>query len=325
MDGEGLTRLLEERASTALRFEVFVPKPGNVSRNQDLADKTYDDFIGAIDVLGPYLGQLASSDLTGECIARASSAMMSSAGQNTHLGSIILLAPLLRGSFIALRDEAEPVLSGISPEVLRNYLSNVVDGMGPTDVRAFIEAVRQIGPPLPPVDRYDLTGPEFNEVIDIGMRDFMRSGSPDPGQIVNTISREYVTDLEITFEQLLPAFLGYVERWTIDIALRAVFIDALSIVPDALIHAKFGEETARSVSSLAGGIRSAGNVMTEEGAGLEDDLNKQLVMSGMNPGTTADLTVSVLFVSIMVDPGNGDLMSKLMDGAEPSGSFVKGA
>jgi triphosphoribosyl-dephospho-CoA synthase len=71
------------------------------------------------------------------------------------------------------------------------------------------------------------------------------------------------------------------------------YLEALTEVPDSLVQAKFGIETAREVS------RRAGQALldpTLEQAGL---LDLSLLERDINPGSTADLIAASLFIALL--------------------------
>jgi triphosphoribosyl-dephospho-CoA synthase len=118
----------------------------------------------------------------------------------------------------------------------------------------------------------------------------------------DTIASEYVTDHAVTFELGLPALadsLGDGLRPRDAIVELALCL--LAAVPDTLIARKRGAEAAGRVSAGArrvlavGGVRNAGGwtALAEFDASLREDGN------ALNPGTTADLVTSVLFVALL--------------------------
>jgi triphosphoribosyl-dephospho-CoA synthase len=118
----------------------------------------------------------------------------------------------------------------------------------------------------------------------------------------DTIASEYVTDHAVTFELGLPALADSLGD---GLGLRDAIVELalclLAAVPDTLIARKRGAQAAGRVSAgarrvlAAGGVRNAGGrtALAEFDASLRRDGN------ALNPGTTADLVTSVLFVALL--------------------------
>jgi len=118
----------------------------------------------------------------------------------------------------------------------------------------------------------------------------------------DAIAREYVSDFALTFETGVPAVLDARRGglpWT-DAAVEA-YLRLLETAPDTHIARKLGTAEAAAVSRRASAVRAAGATQSNLGrkalaaldAELRDPRNRR------NPGTTADLTCSSLFVVIL--------------------------
>jgi triphosphoribosyl-dephospho-CoA synthase len=112
------------------------------------------------------------------------------------------------------------------------------------------------------------------------------------------IAHQYVTDfgdiLDRADGMLAPALLRWSEpRW----ATLAVYLDFLSAYPDSHVVREHGMAAAEQVRLAATAFHRR-LLAAERPAALTDDLlgwDKVLKDAGLNPGTSADLTVATLF------------------------------
>jgi triphosphoribosyl-dephospho-CoA synthase len=93
------------------------------------------------------------------------------------------------------------------------------------------------------------------------------------------------------------------ERWTEPSwAVTRVYLGFLAHLPDTLIERKFGTRTAALVREEAGPIEAsftecpAPEAMTAPLAAFDQALKER----GLNPGTSADLTVATLFAAALM-------------------------
>ena len=114
------------------------------------------------------------------------------------------------------------------------------------------------------------------------------------------IARQYVTAYEDIFSLGLPALAAARQRrsdarWST----LAVYLTFLAEMPDTHIARKFDAATAEAVRREAAGWRDAFAAARDPEA-LADGLlswDGALKSRGINPGTSADLTVATLFAS----------------------------
>jgi triphosphoribosyl-dephospho-CoA synthase len=69
-----------------------------------------------------------------------------------------------------------------------------------------------------------------------------------------------------------------------------LFLRLLSEAPDTLVAKKFGSKVAHVVSAKATDALKHGNI---------ENLDKELISRRINPGTTADLVIGSLFVTLL--------------------------
>src|SRR2546428_3471544 len=82
-------------AQLACLLEASAPKPGNVSPFASFRDATYEDFLASAAAIGPAL-LMAGERSLGTTIRAGVEATARWGPSNTHLGLVLLLAPLAR-------------------------------------------------------------------------------------------------------------------------------------------------------------------------------------------------------------------------------------
>jgi triphosphoribosyl-dephospho-CoA synthase len=112
------------------------------------------------------------------------------------------------------------------------------------------------------------------------------------------IARQYVSDFEDVFERGEPTLQAALERsdepkW----ATLAVYLEFLSAFPDSHIVRKHGTATAEDICRTAARYHERMRSAEIPAALLSDLLTWDTLLKerGINPGTSADLTVATLF------------------------------
>jgi triphosphoribosyl-dephospho-CoA synthase len=263
-------------ATAACLLELSAPKPGNVSREADFDDTTFEDFLLSAAAVGPVLAGARSRGV-GATILEAIRATRRHVESNTNLGMVLLLAPLASAA------------AGTG-STLRDRLSSVLGGLSLEDARLAYEAIRLADPGgLGQAEAQDVA-----EEPSLTLREAMVLAAAD-----DTVAREYATDYDVTFRLTAPALRGAREgglRWPE--AILEAYLRVLANVPDTLIARKQGTNAARAVSLRAAEVLadSAPGSPARDRAVMA--LDEQLRGSGnpLNPGTTADLIAAGLFV-----------------------------
>lgn len=269
-----------QAAQIACLIEVSASKPGNVSRLYDFHDMRMEDFLLSAAAIGPAMRQ-AGQVSVGETILRAIQDTKRLVRANTNLGIVLLLAPLARAAL------------GFGEGALRDRLSVVLSELTVDDARLAYRAIRLASPGgLGRVDRGDVWAEP-----DVTLRQAMALAADR-----DAVAREYVTDYAITFEQTVPILRQCLQDCpTITDATVQTALTLLTQVPDTLIIRKLGWDAAVEVSRRAEEVLRQGGVLTERGraalahfdTSLRDATNK------LNPGTTADLVTTALFVLLL--------------------------
>jgi triphosphoribosyl-dephospho-CoA synthase len=263
----------------ACLLEVSAPKPGNVSPERHFHDTRYEDFLASAVAIGPALAQAGAQPL-GKTIRQAVEDTLWWTRSNTNLGIVLLLAPLAKAALAAggsLRERLQKVLAE----------TTVADA---AEVYAAIRRARPGG--LGESAAQDVAGtPSVNLRTAMGLA---------AGR--DTIAREYITDFALTFETGVPALLQARREglaWTE--AAVETYLTLLEVAPDTHIARKLGPDEAAMVSRRAREVRAAGATRSPAGQRALAELDRELrdARNRRNPGTTADLTCSALFVVIL--------------------------
>jgi len=277
-----------EKAVAAMLLELVSPKPGNVSRFQDLSELGLDQFLASVASLAIPFHEIASGKVAvGEGVLNAVQRMSEAqGGGNTHLGAILLIAPMAAAA------------TARTPEDIQSSLKGVLEGLTPGDGHYLHDAIAMVHPALPPVKEFDVYGTPAEMFENVSVLEWM-AGGVEPGTQPNSIAREYVTNFEFTFERSHPFLHETLERASLEDAITHCFLWILSEQTDTLLIARHGKEEAEKVTALVKEIMEAGGYLTDEGQKMAAGLNSELVERGMNPGTSADLVTAAIYVELL--------------------------
>ena len=254
--------------------ELDAPKPGNVHVFASGHRMTASEFVRSAEAAAAPLS--ATEARVGARILGAVDATLAAVGTNTNLGIILLCAPLA-----ATADVTSPAL--------RAALAQVLDGLDTQDAELAFRAIAQAGPAgLGRAERYDVFEPAT-----VTLKQAMAEASDR-----DRIARQYACGFDDVFELGEPVLETALSRsahrkW----ATLAVYLAFLSAFPDSHIVRKHGLGTAEDICRAA--LPFHGRMQSgEDPAALLADLlafDSLLKARGVNPGTSADLTVATLF------------------------------
>jgi len=269
-----------QAAQIACLIEVSASKPGNVSRLYDFHDMRMEDFLLSAAAIGPAIRQAGQASV-GETVLRAIQDTKRLVRANTNLGIVLLMAPLARAAMAP------------GSGTLRQRLSNVLAGLTVEDARLAYRAIRLASPGgLGRVDRGDVSAEP-----DVTLRQAMSLAADR-----DSVAREYVTDYAITFQQTVPVLRDCLQTCpSLTDATVQTALTLLTQVPDTLIIRKLGLDAAREVSRQAEEVLRQGGVLTERGRAALAHFDNSLrdATNSLNPGTTADLVTTALFVLLL--------------------------
>jgi triphosphoribosyl-dephospho-CoA synthase len=256
--------------------ELDAPKPGNVHRFAPGHRMDVADFIRSAEASAAPIA--ARGARVGIRVRAAVDATLSAVRQNTNLGIILLCAPL------AAAAEAPDA-------ALRPALARVLDGLDRADAHDVFAAIIAANPGgLGRAPRHDVNAPAAGT-----LREAMAEAADR-----DRIARQYVTAYEDVFSLGLPALATARRRhgdsrWST----LAVYLTFLAAMPDTHVVRKFDLGTAEAVRRDAADWRDAFAAARDPEEISESllDWDAALKSRGINPGTSADLTVATLFAS----------------------------
>jgi len=272
-------------AQLAMILEVSAtPKPGNIDRDHNYTDTRFEHFLASAVGVYPILEKAASSK-TGIGKLIYDSVVESSkwqSGGNTHFGAFILLIPLVMAGGRCENTKC------LEEEVSRVVRETTVD-----DAVEFYRAFAMAGVKVKSVADLDLTDTDSIEKIKaqgLTLFDMMEiSASYD------MIAEEWVNGFEKTF-QCSSLIQQKIKKYGINDAVVLTFMELLSRNKDTFIRTKFDIKKAEEVSMRAKIILQKGD-MTRIRNGI-CQFDEELLKEGVNPGSTADIIIAGLFVSL---------------------------
>ena len=295
----------------AILLEISAyPKPGNVHRTSDFQKTVYEHFLASAVALTPHfagaadqgvkvfksnveLSKLGVGGIIKEAVADINAWQH---GGNTLLGSVILLIPMATAAGLTLANARSFSIGG-----LRRNLKRVVKATSADDAVNLYEAIALARPGgLGKSPQLDVTNLKSRkEILDrqMSLFDVFRISAP-----WDSISKEWVTDYHVTFDIGYRFFLQQLkETEDINKATVHTYLKILSEVPDTLIQRKAGADKSKWVSNQAEQILRIGGLNTSQGRRRLRELDHRLHDADhkLNPGTTADLTSTVLAVAIL--------------------------
>jgi triphosphoribosyl-dephospho-CoA synthase len=261
----------------ACRLDVQAAKPGNVSIASPGHGMRAADFLASADAIAGPLAAPARG--VGERIADAVDAAWERVGMNTNLGIVLLAAPL-----------AHAALTARPGETFQSATARVLAELDTEDaVHAFRAIVRANPAGLGEAERCDVRSPVATSLLEA-----MRTAAHR-----DTIARQYANGFGDVFRFGVPRLLaalnrsGSMERATVD-----CYLAWLARFPDTHIARKHGAALARQVSIEAGHIGVT--LSLDDWSAAQGRLrawDASLKVRGINPGTSADLTVASLIAA----------------------------
>ena len=269
-------------------LDVAVRKPGNVSLTSAGHRMQAQQFIASAQAAADPLFRRGAR--VGERIEAAMDATWRAVGCNTNLGILLLCAP------IAMAIEREGAGSGAAS--LRTAIESVLATLDLADARAAYRAIAQANPGgLGSAPEQDV-----HATPTLGLREAMALAA---GR--DSIARQYASGHADLFERGLAALpLGFVlmegaagEPPTADAAaaVQRVYLGFLRAMADSHIVRKHGEAVAHTVMTAA---QAWDGVTAPDRDPAFAAWDESLKLQGINPGTSADLTVATLLLAGML-------------------------
>lgn len=276
----------------ACTLDVAVPKPGNVSFASPGHGMTATQFIASAQAAATLLCEPGAT--VGRRIEGAVRASWAAAGCNTNLGIVLLCAPIAAAR--------EACATPASATAMQDMLHRVTQGLTVDDASKAYRAIAHANPGgLGRAPHQDVAAEPS-----IDLRAAMALAADR-----DRIARQYEQGFGELFGLGLPAFLRGLGQG-LSAAVLGTYLHWLASGPDSHIVRKHGAELAQTVTAQAAVLcvewLAQGSPARSSALSSWDT---QLKTRGINPGTSADLTVATLFVAACLDPS---LVSRSIDG-----------
>ncbi len=266
---------VEQAYLNACLAELEALKPGNVHIFADGHGMQVQDFINSAEASAPVLcnDEQFGSRTLGQRILAALEVTYAAVSCNTNLGIILLAAPVVQA---ALQYPKLP---------LQTALQQVLQETTVDDAAHVYAGIRLVNP----AGMGQRSEHDVSQAPQITLLAAMQLAA---GQ--DMVARQYVEGYAQIWTQALPLYVHGIARWQRPAwALTAVYLYWLSSVPDSHIARKYGEAAALNVQQAARqhveAFMALDNPKNYLPALLQWD--QSLKQQGINPGTSADLTV----------------------------------
>lgn len=269
---------LAQALRAACETEIRALKPGNVGLHGAGHGMTADDFLASAEAIAEPLAMRGRT--VGRRILAAVEATRRVVPCNTNLGIVLLCAPL-----------AHAALQSKGAFPLRLELERVLAELDVADAELAFAAIRLANPGgLGEAPRHDV-----RQTPRVSLLEAMREAAQR-----DSIARQYVNGFADIFDIGIGFYRQCRARWRSDEwATAAVYLRFMGRWPDSHVRRKHGEAQARSLSREAAAV-SAELQRTARPEQLRPRLlewDAQLKRQGINPGTSADLSVASLFAA----------------------------
>lgn len=259
----------------ACETELLAYKPGNVSIYSEAHDMSCEDFrasasASALPLCDPRLS-------LGEKIYRAIEATRRVVACNTNLGIVLLSAPLLQACQLAKPGQT-----------LQDSLRGVLANTTVEDAHWVYQAIRLAAP----AGLGDAEEADVKETPQICLLEAMCLA-----QGRDRVARQYATGYQDVIESAIPQYDKAMTKWGSEVwAALAVFVELLGKFPDSHIERKFGQGFNGFIVDK---MSQVGEFLDrsfepEKALPLLGNVDAEFKAKGLNPGTTADLTVTTL-------------------------------
>jgi len=272
---------LEALFREACEIELQAFKPGNVSVYADGHDMTVADFRLSAEVSAGPLCNPAYS--LGEKIYYAVKATREAVGCNTNLGILLLCAPLVQAAY-QLQDGT-----------LRQALGRVLESTTIDDADWVFRAITLAAPG----GLGNASEQDVHQKAGVNLLEAMRlAASRD--RIALQYSSNYQDIFDFSTKLYYNVISGRIGRnW----AALLVYAGLLSRFPDSHIERKYGDQYTGMVKARMAELGDAllQAESPEQMLPLLYRIDQEFKSKGINPGTTADLTVATLFTVLLED------------------------
>ena len=275
--------LIRAAFKSACIAEIKALKPGNVHIFSNGHGMTVEDFMVSAKISAEEISAIGIS--LGERIFNSVSKTVEQVGCNTNLGIILLCAPISQALF-----SKQGV---INIKNIQNSLNGLLADLSVEDTKLTYKAIRLASPGgLGKKDKYDIQQDPNTSLLKIMQH----------AEKYDRIAYQYTHKFKDIFNFGVPIIkkkLG--EKLGLRWSATVVYIAFLAHLIDTHIVRKFSEKTAINVSKEAKILEKLvrKTKKPEEIIPKLIKFDKKLKKNGINPGTSADLTVASLFVTLL--------------------------
>lgn len=254
----------------ACRVELQALKPGNVHVHAAGHGMTVAHFLASAEASAPHIAGAGAR--VGARILNAVTATRAVCGQNTNLGILLLAAPLA-----AATEVGGDAARGLTTVLERLTVADAVDAYA---------AIRLAAPGgLGRSDRHDVA-----DEPEVTLLEAMRAAA-DRDRVAAQYANGFADVLGLGVPRLRKCrAAGWPEPW----AITGTYLVFLASFPDTHVARKHGspvaDEVRRRAESLDAALLAAPAPDRLEAELIE--LDAELKRAGINPGTSADLTVA---------------------------------
>lgn len=264
--------------------ELQALKPGNVHIFADGHRMVLADFVKSAEASAKAIAQ---ENLTvGARIFNAVSATQNAVGMNTNLGIILLCAPLIQAAYLRNADAHD-----VNQIPFEKYLQNVLSNLTVADAALAAQAIVLANPAgLSQANQHDV-----HATPAVTLLEMMRYAKN-----TDRIAYQYAHGFADIFGEGLTSYQEAMRLWENHAwATTWVYVNFLAAFEDTHITRKLGQVAAKTVRQDAAALKekilASGHPKLEKKRLLDWDAS--LKQRGINPGTSADLTVATLFVN----------------------------
>jgi triphosphoribosyl-dephospho-CoA synthase len=181
---------------------------------------------------------------------------------------------------------AATLSSGI--EGLRKNVGKVVKNTTVFDALQFYKAFSRVNVRVGKTETLDVRDPASLDVIekeDLTLYNIMEISTPN-----DTLAREWTEGFPRAFRGAEILQKRFKSGHSLNDSIVHTFLSLLGDIPDTLIEKKFGKALAEEVSSMSKQVLISGKLA---------EFDEYLLGKEINPGTTADLIIASLFITLL--------------------------
>ncbi|WP_292466804.1 triphosphoribosyl-dephospho-CoA synthase [Methanolobus sp.] len=299
-----LSSYIARCAQLAMCMEVSAsPKPGNIDRHDNYADTRYEHFLTSASSVYPVVEEASSHEKgVGQFIKKAVIESVNwQNGGNTHFGAFILLIPLAMAAGEIFQEDETFTIQQLVESAYR-----IVKNTDTEDSINFYSCFDAAGVKVNPVDEFDLR--DSTAIDELNDKNMTLYKLMDIARGYDIIANEWVTGFKRCVrcaETIIDGMNGlHAPKIGADINDVTVyaFLKILSENEDTFISTKYNAQTALYVSGRAKKIIEEIYKINENFdtiLPMIKKLDSELLEKKINPGSTADIVIAGLFISLL--------------------------